>query len=447
MSNVLIDDESSRLKHFSWEELDENFYIAVIFRSGRRYVVQRHFEQQLFDIKSPTLQNQWRHCLLDVINKSYSPIYITCHEVELMHEIFSWHLNYSKNYLKLRENIDYIIDFEDLIDCFQTLAYIDPNNSNKSKSLLIQPVTTLDAARKNIELWKNLQENISQTESNQIIDKNPSITPILTSPQSSSTGWLQLDSKIVPFIKKQCDRLLPIDYLRKEHIISSSEEFFLRSLYIPIQSDDLSLFNNFVPQSSSLTIHSLLITLDHLIFRLKRLFFIRFLSSSKHLDSIDYHRIMSYQGGLITLNNHQKQRLPFIYINRTKYIPQLNSSNFTSTSTFCMANKYEIEYLCLISLYDYLSSDENNELLENLTSRRSLTLIPITPADEYQIQTSISLQDFHYHEYQRRTQQQRNFRFYENDQNQSLDGWWQPPLSLQQKRPLSYFKLQRPIFF
>jgi hypothetical protein len=40
MSNVMIDDESSRLKHFIWEELDENFFIAVIFR----YVKEFFFE-------------------------------------------------------------------------------------------------------------------------------------------------------------------------------------------------------------------------------------------------------------------------------------------------------------------------------------------------------------------------------------------------------------------
>jgi hypothetical protein len=32
MSNIMIDDESSRLKQFIWEELDENFFLAVIFR-------------------------------------------------------------------------------------------------------------------------------------------------------------------------------------------------------------------------------------------------------------------------------------------------------------------------------------------------------------------------------------------------------------------------------
>ncbi len=58
---------------------------SISFSSGRRYVVQRHFEQQLFDIKSSLIQNQWRRCLLEVISKSLSPIYITRNEVELMH--------------------------------------------------------------------------------------------------------------------------------------------------------------------------------------------------------------------------------------------------------------------------------------------------------------------------------------------------------------------------
>jgi hypothetical protein len=132
------------------------------FSSGHRYVVQRHFEQQLLDIKSSLIQNKWRRYLLEVISKSLLPIYITRNEVELMHEIFSWHLNYGNNSLKLREKIDYLIDFEDLIDCLNSREEKEQN----IKSFLIQPVTTLDAARKNIELWKNLQENyIDRTES------------------------------------------------------------------------------------------------------------------------------------------------------------------------------------------------------------------------------------------------------------------------------------------
>ena len=145
--------------------------LSSIYSSGRRYVVQRHFEQQLFDIKSLLIQNNWRRCLLEVISNSLSPIYITLNEVQLMHEIFSWHLNYSNNYIKLRENIDYIIDFEDLIDCFNSLSFDDDNSNNNLKSFIIQPVTTLDAARKNIEMWKNLQENIIEKNTNQTIDK------------------------------------------------------------------------------------------------------------------------------------------------------------------------------------------------------------------------------------------------------------------------------------
>jgi len=88
-----------------------------------------------------------------------------------MHEIFSWHLNYANSYIKLRENIDYIIDFEDLIDCFNSIA-LDNNNNNTNnlKSFIIEPVTTLDAARKNIEMWKNLQENFIENNTNQTTD-------------------------------------------------------------------------------------------------------------------------------------------------------------------------------------------------------------------------------------------------------------------------------------
>jgi len=269
----------------------------------------------------------------------------------------------------------------------------------------------------------------------------------------STTGWIQLDSKIVPFIKKHCDRLLPVEYLLKEHIISSSEDFSSRSLYIPINNDDIYLLNPLICQSSSnfiLTNHSLLITLDHLIFRLKRLFFIRFISSPINIDYIDYNKIMSFNGGLLTLINNKKQRIPFIYINKQKYIPQLNEMNLLLTSTFCIANKYELEYLRLILLYDYLSSDDNNDNLINLSSINNLTLIPIEFYSEEKFLTFISLNDFHYHEYQRRTQQQKNLIYYDDNQQLS-NGWWQPPISSssssKQNRPSSHLKLQRPIFF
>ncbi len=142
---------------------------SISFSSGRRYVVQRHFEQQLYDIKSSNIQIKWRRCLLEVISKSLSPIYLTRNEIELMHEIFSWHLNSSNNHIKLREKIDYMLDFEDLIDCSHSIP-INPNHDGKS--FLIQPVTTLDAARKNIEMWKNLQENFIEKTDNQMKRKS-----------------------------------------------------------------------------------------------------------------------------------------------------------------------------------------------------------------------------------------------------------------------------------
>jgi hypothetical protein len=157
---------------------------------------------------------------------------------------------------------------------------------------------------------------------------------------------------------------------------------------------------------------------------------------------------MSLHGGLLTLINPKNQRIPFIYINKVKYIPQLTNINFSSISTFCMANKYELEYLRLISLYDYLSSEENNDYLISLSSVNNLPLIPIDSYYEQKFQTIISLNDFHYHEYQRRMQQQQNLNFYDDNQKLS-SGWWQPPVSLssKQKRPFCHFKLQRPIFF
>lgn len=122
------------------------------------------------------IQNQWRRCLLEVISKSLSPMFITHYEVELMHEIFSWHLNQANNYIKLRDNIDYIIDFEELIDCYNSMPF-DNNNNNDIKSFIIQPVTTLDAARKNIEMWKNLQDNFAEKDIDNRVKRKATRTP------------------------------------------------------------------------------------------------------------------------------------------------------------------------------------------------------------------------------------------------------------------------------
>ncbi len=47
MSNLLVDDQSSRLKQFAWEELDEHFFLAVIFRCvgerERDFLLERTF--------------------------------------------------------------------------------------------------------------------------------------------------------------------------------------------------------------------------------------------------------------------------------------------------------------------------------------------------------------------------------------------------------------------
>ena len=267
---------------------------------------------------------------------------------------------------------------------------------------------------------------------------------------AASSGWLQLDSKLVPYIRKQCDRLLPVDYLLQEHLLSVSEESTLRGFYLPMELDDLKRFNQLLgplllhSSTSSYLIlkkQSSLITLDHLLFRLKRLFFIRSLPSP--LKTIDDRQVMALHGGLLTVPD-QQQRIPFIFIKKQKYIPQLDHYQ---SSTFCMANRYELEYLRLVSFYDYLSSEENQTYLNRLLSISSLVLIPVHCRYHERCLTSVSLHDFHHHEYQRRMQQQNIFLHADADPPSMSDGWWQPPVSSKPKRPLNHFKMQRPIFF
>ena len=268
-----------------------------------------------------------------------------------------------------------------------------------------------------------------------------------------TTGWLQLDSKPVPFIQRQSDRLLPVEYLLREHLIASCDEFNLRSFYIPISNDDIDIFHALMRQSLSipmiLTLHSSLVTLDHLLFRLKRLFFVRFLSSPSELNSIDYHQVMSLNGGLVTVNstrNGKQQRIPFVHVNKQKFIPQLDQLFCSFKSPFHLATKYESEYLRLMFLYDGLSSNEHSSDLNSVLAAQILSLVPVQCCYEEKFITAISFHDFHYHEYQRRLQQRKNLAP-SNDHSTLSTGWWQPPMSSKETRSLTHFKLQRPILF
>ena len=269
---------------------------------------------------------------------------------------------------------------------------------------------------------------------------------------SATAGWLQIDGKVVPFVKQQCDRLMPVEYLLKENLISPLDDQNLRSFYIPIDNNDLTVFNNLLEQISPnksrfiLNEQSLLITLDHFLFRLKRLFFIRFLSTPIALHSIDHRQVMGLTGGLITFKN-QSQRIPFVYINNEKYIPQTDFCQNESSGTFCMATDLENEYLRVIAYYDYLSSEENNNYLSRLLSIHNLMLIPIVGFyNENRFSTS-SFIDFHYNEYLRRRKQQRAYLPFDDPSTLMLNGWWQPPKSAKSQSTISHLKQQRSVFF
>lgn len=396
------------------------------FSSDRRYILQRYFERELSKIKSSKIETQWRDCLFHCASKTNRSLLLTSAEIQLMHEILTWHCN---SPLKIHEQMDCLLDFEDLLETYHSFSL--PHDQSP---FLIQPVTTLDAARRNIELWTNLQTRSIDPSSNEIPEN-------ILSFFTAHTGWIQLDSKLIPFMKKHCDRLLPVEYLLKEHLITSSEDFSLRSLYIPSNPTDLQIFANLLSQSNWILPNQIsFITLDHLIFRLKRLFFIRFISSSHPFHPIDYSRIMSNHGGLLTSIHSPQQRIPYLYINKQTYIPQLN--HLSSNSTFSMANPNELEYLRLITLYDYLSSEENQDYLRILFTRTNIQLIRV----DWNQYTSISLNDFHRHEYQRRTQQEQSPLTFSDD-DQSSNGWWQTPISSQNKRSLSHLKYQRTILF
>ena len=412
---------------FYGDEKNVEIVSSLRCSSDRRYIVQRYFEHELSRIKSPEIETKWRHCLFLILSQSLPSLFLTRSELDLMHEIFSWHMNSSPQSLHFH---DYLIDFEDLLDTFHSHS---PHNE---QTFLHRPVTTLVDARKNIELWtKSSTKNFSDDSSLSFF--------------TSSTGWIQIDSKLMPYIQKYCDRLLPVEYLLHEHVITSSEDCSLRSHYIPSTSTDIQLFRNLFRDLWLVPDRISLITLDHLIFRLKRLFFIRFISSPDRFDPFDYSRLMSYHGGLLTFVNSPQQRLPFITLDQQNYVPQLNEKSFPSSiSTFSMASKDEFEYLRFIALYDYLSSEDNHENLRKLFSiNGNLRLIPVEFYFPKQSFTSISLKDFHFHEYQRRTQQEQILISYDDSPSSSATGWWQTPKSSQRKRSFSHLKYQRSIFF
>lgn len=142
----------------------------IFFSSeNRRYVSQQHFEQQLSSVQSSSIEEKWRRSLFEVISQTLSPIFVTAEEMKLINEISSWHLNSSNNFRKFRDQLDYLIDFEDLLDVSQSIVV---NRSPLSKRFCLQPVRTLTAASKKIEMLKNHQANTNETYSNSIMEKS-----------------------------------------------------------------------------------------------------------------------------------------------------------------------------------------------------------------------------------------------------------------------------------
>jgi len=352
--------------HVSIEDKIESIPIYV-FSSNRRYVVQRYFEQELARIRSSKAQAKWRQCLFDLIQQTNSRHSLTQIEINLMHEICSWHLNLRKS-LHFNQKYDYLIDFDELLEQYQ------------NSKMIINCTSQID--------------------------------------------WIQIDSKLIPYIQKYRDYLLPIEYLLNENLLNSFEDNLLQPFYIPMSIDDFNRFGN------HLTHQSHFITLEHFVFRLKRLTFIR-IHQQTTTTTLDHKQIMRFKGGLLTLNRFSKQRIPYIYINHQKYVPQIDPS-LSTTTTFCLANQYEFEYLRLIMFYDLLATDEQNPYSKIFVKQTNLTLIPIDCFCDEKSCTSISLKDFHFHEYQRRLHQDKNL----------SNGCWQTPRSSS-----SNFHYQQPILF
>lgn len=121
-------DYTSRLNHFSWEEI-EGRYLPVIFRnendSLQRYTSKMYVENTLFQSES------WqRHA---VLARSLPPLIsfpYTDHELKLFRSIIEWHL--AGFQFKTILPSDCLIRFEDLLDFYSSLRKLRDNSSATS---------------------------------------------------------------------------------------------------------------------------------------------------------------------------------------------------------------------------------------------------------------------------------------------------------------------------
>lgn len=146
------------------------------------------------------------------MSKCLSPLYITSNEANLINEINTWHLNWSNQFCKINARIDYLIDFEDLFDSSITVTMV---GSSASPSFLFQPITTLEAASRTIEMWKERQDRlIDDTYSNPTVSKSLSKSNPSTSKRNGKSSLISFSEErrdnYISFLWKSIDSFCPL---------------------------------------------------------------------------------------------------------------------------------------------------------------------------------------------------------------------------------------------
>ena len=383
--------------------------------SGRRYVAQRHFEQQLFFVQSPVIQEKWRRTFFELMSKAFVFLSLTPNESNLLNEINSWHLNMSAGDARL----DNLLDFDDLFDCSTSFP-----SSSTPVAFLFQPMTTLAAASRTLELWKEQSSPLLPTPVDRLDPdrrENSSIHPgeCLAFPLDRSSAERTPDQ----FVR----RLRPASVVRstRRETIGHFQRFSSR--------DRLRFFFSF-SFNCSLVVHSagrVSLSFQTSLLPSLSLLVVERLSARFPASDGDERRAA-----------HVEQRAAatsFSLHSQTEVFPAFPVEQFRTES----ARRHVVS--TGISAFDFhlrisLHGRQRAILLSNLLDERS-----DAAAGGKSVVDDDFAERFHYHEYQRRSQRKTKA----SDESQALaNGWWHTPVSSRAKRSsVNQLKIRPPIYF
>ncbi|CAF1175194.1 unnamed protein product [Adineta ricciae] len=401
-SSDLID-STSRLKQFSWEQWD-NQTIAVIFRPGKngldRYVLKRYVETVLVQ------SNRWK--ALSFYFSQISPAILayplTKHEVELMRDIFKYHLQ-NESYVRILQLNNQVIEFEALLDLTsraQQLTNANPNalnrnyltNGNKPVIPCILSTYTLPLTTKNpISSPTTLPSRVLQSREPSTNAKisnlysKATLSPdlhlaLFVNAKVDGTGWVQINNVYLPFLIKHRQRLVPHQILVACKILQSED---LRSVLIRASPTDVTLLNSMIREckinNEQIPENALLINVRHVLVGTKNLVYAKILLKDDPTAKINrqYKSVLATHGGSMLIST---QIVPFVCTTNYTYVPfDYISSNHPNLhpqlkKVARVPHTNELDYLQLVRLYYNDKELPSNALVIDIEHLKQVQLVP-----------------------------------------------------------------------